>query len=447
MPFRHLDPVELSYYLISVDKNGIERRDDPDAPGGLLSDAVVTRLEEDPITDLFVLSHGWMGDVPAAVRQCDDWIGAMASASVDLERIKRERPAFLPLIVGFHWPSLPFGDESFDGVTFSTPDAAVIVADVVEPLIEQYAGGIADSPAARAALRVILVAAAEAVMPPALAPAVIAAYQVLNRESGMGHVGPAARPGDDRDPFDPEAVYQAARREGEVSFASPAFGPVLAPLQTLSYFKMKDRARQMGEVGVHGLVARFQHAAADVGRDLRVHLMGHSFGCIVQSAATAGPPGRYALRKPIDSLTLMQGALSLWSYCSDVPHAKGHAGYFRPLVADKRVAGAIVTTQSEYDTAVGKMYPLASSVRGDVVFDATEFPKYGALGTFGVRGPGCDALDLDMLDTASSYRLQPGRIYNVNATRYITQMKGSSGAHNDIASKEVAHAMWAAVRA
>ncbi len=85
--------------------------------------------------------------------------------------------------------------------------------------------------------------------------------------------------------------------------------------------------------------------------------------------------------------------------CSDIPHAKGSPGYFRGVIDAKRVSGALVTTQSEHDTAVCKAYPAACFVRGDVAFAPGEFPKYGALGAFGVRGPGVEAVDLKMLES------------------------------------------------
>ena len=52
---------------------------------------------------------------------------------------------------------------------------------------------------------------------------------------------------------------------------------------------------------------------------MRFHLMGHSFGCIVVSSTLAGPYARTALRRPVASVTLVQGALSHWSYAAEVP--------------------------------------------------------------------------------------------------------------------------------
>jgi hypothetical protein len=372
----------------------------------------------------------------------------MAACKDDLARASQVRPGFRPLLVGFHWPSLPYGNEEMvasGGVSFSAPGGGQAAAPDTAALIEAYADRIAGSPAARKALETIFAAAAIDTAPPELSREVAEAYRVLDREANLGAGGPAAGPGGDREPFDPDAAYQTALEDSEVSFGSFGLGPVLSILQNLSFFKMKDRARAVGEASVHTLLATLQATARQSGRDVRFHLMGHSFGCIVMSAALAGPPGK-ATADPVHSAFLAQGAVSFWSYCTDIPHAKGNPGYFRSIVDHNRVAGAIVTTQSEHDTAVCRAYPLAVGVRGDVAFAPGEFPKYGALGAFGARGPGVNAVDLQMLDTSQPYDFQRGKIYNIESSRYIAEMQSmGSGAHNDIAHPQVAHAMWSAV--
>ena len=148
-----------------------------------------------------------------------------------------------------------------------------------------------------------------------------------------------------------------------------------------------------------------------------------------------------------DSVALLQGALSLWSDTPDIPHAPGQAGYFHRIFSDARVAGPFVTTQSEHDTAVGTMYPLAAGVARQVHFAPGELPKYGPLGTFGLRGPGPDTVDMEMLPADGSYDFVAGKVYNLESSQYICEMQSaSSGAHSDLAHPEVAHAVWEAVR-
>jgi hypothetical protein len=307
---------KISYKLISYDAEGCERGDDPE---GLMSGRTLDAIADASVTDVFLLSHGWRGDVPAARSQYGRWIAAMAGCNSDVARIKAKRPHFRPLLVGLHWPSEPWGDDSLAGAaSFGTAGA-----DPVGELVEEAAAKTVDTPAARAALRIIVTSALADNNPPRLPDEVRAAYAALDRETGMGHGGEAATPGDDREPFDAEAIYQGGQ-EATFSFGGFTDG-VLSPLRTLSFWTMKDRARRFGEAGAHQLLAILMRAAA--GRDVRFHFMGHSFGCIVASAAVTGPEGS-TLPAPIDSLVLIQGALSLWSYCSDIPSAPGRPAIF-----------------------------------------------------------------------------------------------------------------------
>jgi hypothetical protein len=448
MPIRTVPGFDLSYYLVCLDGSGAERLDDPDGVNGRILPRITGVLKREPFTDVFLMSHGWMGDVPAAIRQYDRWIGAMATCKDDLARLRQVRAGFKPLLIGVHWPSLPYGDEEMapgSGASFSTNGVGDAAGPDTSTLIDAYADRIAGTPAARKALETIFAAAAIDTAPPELSREVADAYRVLNREVGLGAGGAADAPGQDREPFNPDAAYQTALEESEVSFGSFGLGPVLSILQSLSFFKMKDRARMIGETSVHTLLAALQNAGKQSGHDVRFHLMGHSFGCIVMSAALAGPPGR-ATADPVHSAFLAQGAVSFWSYCTDIPQAKGSPGYFRSIIDAKRVTGVLATTQSEHDTAVCKMYPMAAGARGDVAFEPGEFPRYGALGAFGARGPGVNAVDLKMLDSNQCYNFEPGKIYNIESSTYIAKMQSlGSGAHNDIAHPEVAHAMWSAV--
>ena len=74
----------------------------------------------------------------------------------------------------------------------------------------------------------------------------------------------------------------------------------------MSFWKMKDRAAKFGESGGFQLLHNLQTAS---GNDVRFHLMGHSFGCVVMSATLAGPRANNALVRPVDSVALLQGAV------------------------------------------------------------------------------------------------------------------------------------------
>ena len=452
MPIDHVPGYDLTYYLAAFDKHGRERTDDPHGAGGSLSERLFHDIEaasgHRPFTDVFVFSHGWKGDVPAARDQYTRWAATMAGCATDVDRMKASRPGFRPLLVGLHWPSLPWGDESaIATASFGmTPGPAGQTApgpgDAIEALVEVYADRIVDTPTAREALRVILTSAMQDASPAFLPDDVRRAYRVLDDESGLGSTGAAGDPGSDRRPFDAEERYQAAREADLASFGTSGIGGILSPLRQLSFWKMKDRARTFGEGGAAHLVASVQRAA---GPEARLHLMGHSFGCIVMSGVLNGPGGAPVLAAPVHSLGLVQGALSLWSYCSDIPVAAGHPGYFRAVVERGMVAGPVITTQSRYDTAVGRFYPIAAGLAGQVAF-GPDYPRFGGLGTFGVRGPGCDVVNLAMLPADGRYAFAPGRIYNLDASGFINGGEGPSGAHSNIDRPPVAHALWAAAQ-
>jgi len=214
----------------------------------------------------------------------------------------------------------------------------------------------------------------------------------------------------------------------------------------LSFWKMKDRARTVGESAGFSLLSSAQKAVPQ-GRDVRFHLMGHSFGCIVMSAFLNGPDGKGMLPAPVHSLTLVQGATSLWGYCTANPPLTSNPGYFRGLVDQKKVAGAILTTQSKRDSAVGRFYPIAAGVARQVNFaPGDKLPKYGGIGSFGLQGPGLALHDLPIGDAAQSYGFERGHVYNLECTNVIKDGTGASGAHSDIAKPEVAHALWESVK-
>jgi hypothetical protein len=432
MPIRTVPETDLKYYLASYDADGRERTDDAD---GVMSDLVVAALSQQ-VTDVFILSHGWRGDVPAAINQYDRWIKSMANCQSDRDRIRQLRPGFKSLIVGFHWPSEPWGEEEIGGASFSP--AAM---PSVDEMIEAYAARIADTPRARAALRTIIESAAENISPVRMPDDVRAAYEVLNQEAGIVDGGEGAAPGDDREEFDPVATYEAVQMEEMTSFGGFGLGGILSPLRQLSFWKMKGRGRTVGESGGAQLLRKI---LANSSPGVKVHLMGHSFGCIVVSAMLKGSGDQSSLIRPVDSVALIQGALSLWSYCSDIPKAPGKQGYFHSVVAEGKVRGPIVTTQTVFDTAVGRFYPLGAGIARQVVFAPNEYPKYGALGAFGARGPGIESVDMKMLPASLDYSFQGGRIYNLESSQFINQGGGAAGAHNDIAKPEVAHAIWQA---
>jgi hypothetical protein len=433
MPIRQIN-ADQNYYLSNFDSDGKERAAND---GSLLSALVLDELKNHSVTDVFVMSHGWLGDVNDAQEQYDSWMANLWGCAGDLDALKNKRPNFKPLLIGLHWPSKPFGDEDTGGA-FAL-DLSAGGDDLVKEAVANQLALLNASDEIRPQLETIFKAYMELDEPETLPDEVRNAYLEINDRLGLDS--------EDREPFDPEEIFQNALGADQVdefgSFGGGFhWGDLLAPLRVLSFWRMKERARGFGESGANELLRKMQQTGS--GREARFHLMGHSFGCIVVTAMTAGSSEATMAANPVHSLMLVQGAMSLWAYCAKIPHAPDTAGVFNRLVKHNRVKGAIITTLSEHDSAVGSLYPLAAGLKRQVEF-AVELPKYGAIGAFGIQGLDDVAEGLTMGKKDHQYGFKAGRIYNLESSDVIREKALVVGAHSDIAHPEVAHAWWQAV--
>jgi hypothetical protein len=444
MPLRHIPNADppLTYQLIVFDDQGNERRE-PD--GSLMSEKALTAIRKD-VSDIFVMSHGWLGDMDAALSQYDAWSKNLLSCRTDIEEIKRRDPGFKPLLIGMHWPSKPFGDESMEG-SFAQLQTGSDWEPALEAAVQDWAERLGHFSQVQNELRTILSALVATDDPEQLPTDVEDAYRRLDQALGLGSAGEGAPPGADRPEFDPQAIYEAARIDETADLESGSFGSLsssspLAPLRILSFYCMKDRARNFGEGGAHRLLLGMQDAEKAGGA--RIHLMGHSFGCIVVTGMAAGPSTDVSQRKPVQSMVLVQGALSLWAYCDSMKYRPGTPGYFNRLIRSGRCEGPIVTTFSEFDKSVGKAYPLAAGMAQQQAFDVVELPRYGGIGAFGIQGLDTITTGREMGKTNTEYTFKGGHIYNLDAHAYISGNHGQYDAHCDIAHPEVAHVIWQA---
>ncbi len=133
----------------------------------------------------------------------------------------RRPPGLPPLLIGLHWPSLPWGDEdpSARAASFAPGEP-----DPIEDWIADAAAKLADTDRARAALRTLFTAARDDLTPDELPLEVVEAYSALQAEAGLGAKGPGGAPGDDIERFDAQSLYQEAL-EQEAAFGVPGVGP------------------------------------------------------------------------------------------------------------------------------------------------------------------------------------------------------------------------------
>lgn len=442
MSLRRIPGRNQEYFLISYDKKGHEV---PDADGSSASQAMLDALTApgSAVTDVFVLSHGWQGDYDDAISQYDRWVGAADPDTAD--------DGIRPFVVGLHWPSKAWSDRELrsapSGLLGDGPEPA---ADgmTVDEAVDEYAATLGDDADTRAALAAVLTYAStvdparDASAADALPTSVASAYRQLAGAAG-------AEPGDDPllgGGWDPAVAFAGALTGpaddgllGDGIF-SKLREAILTPLRQLTFWHGKNQAREFGESGAADLVREIMRATPAT---TRVHLMGHSFGTIVVSGAVRGPGARPAPPpRPVSSMLLVQGAVSLWAFAESAPAVfGGGSGYFADVVTPAFVSGPIVVTRSKWDYAVGKFYPLAVRLAGQYLLG--DEPKYGGIGAFGAVGV---AGSVELPALAPGARVDgpftPHTLYNIDASGVIAHLDGAAGAHNDLAHPELSWLAW-----
>ncbi|GAA3774072.1 serine-threonine protein kinase [Streptomyces chiangmaiensis] len=220
-------------------------------------------------------------------------------------------------------------------------------------------------------------------------------------------------------------------------------------LRQATYYAMKRRAGAVGEHGLGPVLGRLAQAAPDV----RVHLVGHSFGGRLVSFALRGLPEGV---DSVKSVTLLQGAFSHYAFAPrlpDAPHAEGALSG-----CQHRIDGPLVCCYSRFDSALGTLYPLASrmagddrSMAGEAPGIAEEFgigrvlgPKWGAMGHDGVQA--VDGTQRLALADALKRKLPASGCVNIDASAVVRHGGPPSGAHSDIVHRELAQVVLAAGR-
>jgi hypothetical protein len=243
----------------------------------------------------------------------------------------------------------------------------------------------------------------------------------------------------------PEEVFgrfaDAMPRTGEGGAAGlgDAFGRLWngakEALRQLTYFEMKKRAGVVGRQGLGPLLGRIHQADPEV----RIHLLGHSFGARLVSFTLTGLPEE--ARSPIKSLYLLQGAFSHFAFADALPMDRSRGGALKGMAA--RVDGPLVASFSVHDMAVGKLYPLASlSARDDSAGLEDRLFRWGGIGHDGAQAVDATVATLGPVGTA--YPFGPGRFLNLDGDAIINRGGPPAGAHSDIFHPEL---VWAGLAA
>lgn len=425
------------------------------------------------LTDLLVVSHGWNNDMADAQNLYEALFQRFRDAlHIGLVPGVANRKF---AVVGVFWPSKKFAEEELiPGGAASISPAAGVAGKPALPataLTKQLDGlkGVFDHPQADQLLEQAKALVANLESSPAAqaqfadlirqlpsrtaatsedasdqfftrkgddllkrmeAPMAAATPPAPGRPGGGGAAG---GPGMGR-PGTPVAAPPGAAARGQAAGIGDWFSGIKAGAANLlnftTYYQMKERAGTIGAGPVNDLLAKVRAKNSA----LRIHLIGHSFGGRLVTAAAAGPQ-KFAP----STMTLLQAAFSHNGFSPDYD-GSGTKGVFRVVVDDARVNGPILISHSDKDQAVGLAYPLASRISGEqasALGDATD--KYGGIGRNGAVKTDRDAVKGVLLKAgAPGYRFERGKLYNLNADACISN-------HSDICRDEVAFAVLTAV--
>ncbi|MFE7718175.1 alpha/beta fold hydrolase [Nocardia rhizosphaerihabitans] len=410
-------------------------------------------------TDLIVVSHGWNNDLQEATDLYNELLGNVQRL-LDL-RANPQAPTTLRGLDGrtfaacrVYWPSKRFTDKDLipgGGAASATVANDAALELVLDRLAEDPArlGDRVTSPARDQA-----VALAKALVPQlASDPDARAAYvdllrSLVDADDSVDDDGAAAFfSADAEDLFDAldgpvsapgaEAIGggaggRGADNGGAVGIRDRLDGAIAAARRLANlttYLQMKSRA---GTVGANGLASVIRRVRTEH-PNIRVHLVGHSFGGRLVTAAA------HALddNTPQVTLSLLQAAFSHNGLSGDF--GGGKAGAFREVLTDRRASGPILITHTKNDKAVGIAYPLASRIASQnaaALGDRND--PYGGMGRNGAQRTD-EALgnETELAAVGHDYGFAPGKVYNLLADAFIAD-------HGAVRGVQVAYAILSA---
>lgn len=433
------------WYIIPFDDEGR-------CTAPLSRDDLVRAVENDGHTDLFLFSHGWNNDWSSASERYEDFISHYIEMRGQYA-LSYTRP-HRPILAGIFWPSTALVAPWEQAPKFAAAggESASAASDVaawqreIEELATDVDSGVREEFYSLAQSSSLDDAKARRL---ADLLAMTATKQVDTDEDPGASSAGADHGG--LKPLDGEGLLASARaltkpttvrrKPGEFGFATGASKPTgpdaafsvgdLDPrnlLRLATVRKMKDRAGVVGARGV-GPLLRDIIAANE---KLHIHLLGHSYGCIVVLSALCSA---HAVPAPmVDSVLLLQPAVSQWSFAANVA-GRGFPGGYRK--AFERSRTPIFATYTRQDWPLTHIFHLALRRDDDVGQPRAAFERalpespslYAALGGFGPAGMTEDELQvIDMSQPPTRYALRKSPAPKICALRGDETITG----HGDI---------------
>lgn len=421
--------------------------------GLVFDDAQVTKLLEDlpRFSDLLVMSHGWNNDLADARQLYDAFFDSVERVLATGVVTGLDRREFAQ--VRLFWPSKKFTDEELipgGGAASATRENDDALLQLLEELKAEpiRLGGHETNSAREAALtRAQQLVDKLPTQAEARREFVLLLRSIVDPSDA--HVDDGSEEFFTREPeelfdnLEEPIIAPAASGTGGATGLRPGGAAglidglkgILAAARRVAnfvtYYEMKTRSGTVGRTGLAPVLLR----ARDRSNEIKLHLIGHSFGGrLVTAAGHALPP-----QTPTTSLTLLQAAYSHNGLGNKFDGRND--GAFRRLLSEHRVSGPVLITHTKNDRAVGIAYPLASRLSRDQASAlGDENDPYGGMGRNGARfTPEAEGVAGNLLDVGGAYEFGTGKVYNLKADEFI-------GHHSDIAGFQVAYALLNSVR-
>ena len=440
----------LPYWEIRFDAAG-----DPDPRAS----SAAAEIAGSGVTDLVMFSHGWNNSPETARRLYQAWFDQMAP---QLASVTTSRPVHVG-VAGVFWPSQRWSDEPIPDFV-PTPGGSSPVAGAAAALrapvtdlgpptvddetLDDLRQGFPDGAKQLDRMAELL---AEEPTAAALAE-FFDQLKAFALATGAGQDDGEGEPGGETDgppmlggsPRDVCTRYVAqlkanGARIDDVAGGAAGLGDLWSgiwhgakeALRQVTYWQMKNRAGVVGQRGLGPFIGRIHLAAPDV----RVHLVGHSFGARVVSYALAGLPNG-VVPSPVKSVTLLQGAFSHFAFADELPFDTGRSGALAGML--DRIDGPLTCCFSVHDDAVGTLYPLASIAAGEDSAAAQDrFYRWGGMGHDGAQATHAKLALLQSAGPPTTYPFETARALNIDASDVVCRGGPPSGAHSDIVHPEL----------
>jgi hypothetical protein len=371
------------------------------------------------VTDLFVFSHGWNNDYNDAKDLYTRYFEVLADVLIK----HGAKPEVAVGVAGVFWPSILWPDDEPQKESTGMASFGPVEKDWTKELKK----GFQSEEQLSAIDRMRQLIDEQPTDPESFAEFQRLLHAIAPKTIEQEDSGEAAVL--EEDPlkvFEALADLAPASRSGQAGLldaGSRAWEGAKEAARVTRYWTMKERAGVVGERGLGPLLTKLP-------ANLRIHLIGHSFGARLVSFALKADPTN------VKSVFLLQGAFSHYSFAESLPYAPGQGGALKGM--GSRVDGPILVTHSKFDSAVCERYPVASWIMRQAAAGITDDPKWMAMGADGAQAVNAAGLPIDAV--GCSYPFKKGAFVNLDGNHIITKGGWPSGAHSDIVYPEIA---WA----